>query len=1149
MAISNLLTGRVRVVSPKNVTADRYQFIDLSQVEPNLGVPDFSASLLTNPAIVVSDDQGNRGFVRSLDLDRVTAKFTGSFTGSFTGDGSELFNLPAASKIASGSATASFVDGNLVVNTNTTIQGNLNVKDSIFAEQLIVSYISSSVIYSSGSNKFGDDILDIQQITGSLNVSGSVTITGSLKAQEITGSISGSFTGDGAGLFNIPRSAFSGDASRIASGSVTASVNPQYGFRVESAESGSEFTGSIDVSGSVRIPSGSGFFSGSGAQLFDIPESALSFRLNRIASGSATASISPNLGLVVNTTITASMYSGSGRGLFDIPRSAITEDSFRIASGSVTASVSPSVGFKVESVASGSQFSGSLFIAGNVQLGSGSYYSGSGEKLFNIPRSALTPDALVAALIASGSVTASTTPDYGFQVLSWESGSQFTGSLFVSGARGIELTSGSSYSGSGERLFNIPVSALRDLDLTRIRSGSATASISPDKGFVVNTFSTFSGSVIISASAQYYPSESIQTVFNVTNNSSTSYVFSGAAEGDNQTLTLVRGITYTFNVNATGHPFYIKTTQSSGTGNAYNTGVTNNGDDNGIISFTVPNDAPNTLYYNCQFHLSMGGQINIVDGFLQRGPGVVISGSLDVSDIIRAREFTGSFSASYIQGDGSGLFNIPRSAFTGDSPRIASGSVTASVSPNLGFIVKSAESGSEFTGSLNVSGSVKASEFSGSFSGSFQGDGSRLTGIIVPPPIATAIVSGSVTASVSPDSGFIVTSIQYGSTLIGNTVISGSLIVSGNIELLSGSSYSGSGARLFNIPRTALTPDALLTTEIKSGSVTASVSPNIGFVVTSVASGSQFSGSLFVSGAGIFLRSGSFSGSGKNLFDIPLSAISDLDTSKIFSGSVTASVSPNFGFVVTSPIIGSKFTGSLFVSGNISASLYRGDGSGLFNIPFSALSEELKRIASGSVTASVSPNDGFRVISLESGSQFTGSLFVSGGNIRVATGSFFSGSGAGLSNIPRNALTEDALTSFEIKSGSVTASVSPNFGFKVQSATSGSQFTGSLKISGSITLNSGSAYSGSGRNLFDIPESALAFRLNRIFSGSATASISPDRGFEVNVFSTISGSFIVSSSAREIASSSLDTVFNVVNDGSNAYWFSGAASGSNIPLT
>jgi hypothetical protein len=292
MAISNLLTGRVRVVSPKNVTSDRYQFLDLSQAEPNLGVPNFSASLLTNPALVVSDSDGNRGFARTISLDQIS----GSFSGSFQGDGSQLTNIPAATArlIASGSATASFIEGNLNVNTNTSIQGNLSVRDSIFAEQLIVSYISSSVIYSSGSNKFGDDILDIQQITGSLNISGSVTITGSLKAQQITGSISGSFTGDGAGLFNIPRSAFSGDSFRIASGSVTASVDPSYGFKVESALSGSEFTGSVDISGSISAS----LFIGDGRGLFNIP--ALT-AMHRIASGSATASIAPNTGLVVNT--------------------------------------------------------------------------------------------------------------------------------------------------------------------------------------------------------------------------------------------------------------------------------------------------------------------------------------------------------------------------------------------------------------------------------------------------------------------------------------------------------------------------------------------------------------------------------------------------------------------------------------------------------------------------------------------------------------------------------------------------------------------------------------------------------------------------------------------------------------------------------
>ena len=449
MAISNLLTGRVRVVSPKNVTSDRYEFLDVSQAEPNFGVPSFSASLYDNPAILVSDSEGNRGFIQFA---------------------------PTAKQIGSGSATASISPNlGLQVNVNTTIAGNLYVKDSIFAEQLVVSYISSSVIYSSGSNKFGDDILDVQQITGSLNISGSVRITGSLKAQEITGSVSGAFTGDGAGLFNIPRSAFSGDSFRIASGSVTASVNPQYGFRVESALSGSEFTGSVEISGSISAS----LFIGDGRGLFNLP--ALTATL--IASGSATASIAPNTGLVVNTfstfqfPVSASMFSGSGKGLFDIPRSAITEDSVRISSGSVTASVSPNFGFVVQSKLVGSQFTGSLFVTGNIELGVGGVYSGSGRNLFDIPRSALTPDALVATLIGSASVTASTSPDFGFRVISAQSGSSFTGSLFVSG--GIEINSGSSYSGSGARLFDIPVKALKDLDLD---SGSARSTCSHHLG-------------------------------------------------------------------------------------------------------------------------------------------------------------------------------------------------------------------------------------------------------------------------------------------------------------------------------------------------------------------------------------------------------------------------------------------------------------------------------------------------------------------------------------------------------------------------------------------------------------------------------------------------------------------------------------------
>jgi hypothetical protein len=97
--------------------------------------------------------------------------------------------------------------------------------------------------------------------------------------------------------------------------------------------------------------------------------------------------------------------------------------------------------------------------------------------------------------------------------------------------------------------------------------------------------------------------------YNVTNSGSGAYVINGTS---NPTLSVTAGQTYTFNINASGHPFLIKTNISTGTDNTYNTGVTNNGTDYGTITFVVPYNAPSTLYYNCQFHSSMAGTINVM---------------------------------------------------------------------------------------------------------------------------------------------------------------------------------------------------------------------------------------------------------------------------------------------------------------------------------------------------------------------------------------------------------------------------------------------------------------------------------------------------------------------------------------------------------
>ena len=107
----------------------------------------------------------------------------------------------------------------------------------------------------------------------------------------------------------------------------------------------------------------------------------------------------------------------------------------------------------------------------------------------------------------------------------------------------------------------------------------------------------------------------VTTAFNVTNSGPSAYIFNNddLNEASNPDLTLKRGQTYQFIMNSPGHPFFIKNQQATGTGDAYNSGVTNNGASDEMITFTVPLDAPNTLFYICEFHASMTGTFTIVD--------------------------------------------------------------------------------------------------------------------------------------------------------------------------------------------------------------------------------------------------------------------------------------------------------------------------------------------------------------------------------------------------------------------------------------------------------------------------------------------------------------------------------------------------------
>ena len=104
------------------------------------------------------------------------------------------------------------------------------------------------------------------------------------------------------------------------------------------------------------------------------------------------------------------------------------------------------------------------------------------------------------------------------------------------------------------------------------------------------------------------PAPTVFTITSVFASGAGAYVINGTG---GPTLNLTRGSTYTFNISAVGHPFWIKTTQTTGQLNAYSTGITNNGTANGTLTFTVDAGAPDILFYNCEFHIGMSGVISI----------------------------------------------------------------------------------------------------------------------------------------------------------------------------------------------------------------------------------------------------------------------------------------------------------------------------------------------------------------------------------------------------------------------------------------------------------------------------------------------------------------------------------------------------------
>jgi hypothetical protein len=93
----------------------------------------------------------------------------------------------------------------------------------------------------------------------------------------------------------------------------------------------------------------------------------------------------------------------------------------------------------------------------------------------------------------------------------------------------------------------------------------------------------------------------------ITNSGSGSYTVNGVANGP---VEFIKGKKYRIHINASGHPFWIQTVSGGySAGNVYSTGITGNGTQAGHIIVELPQNAPDNLYYACQFHSSMAGAV------------------------------------------------------------------------------------------------------------------------------------------------------------------------------------------------------------------------------------------------------------------------------------------------------------------------------------------------------------------------------------------------------------------------------------------------------------------------------------------------------------------------------------------------------------
>ena len=145
------------------------------------GAATFASSITTGGSVTINSPGDNILTLNQTSTDNkwnyVNFNNQGSrewFIGQDSGGNFDLYN----DNIDSYAITVGYTDNAIDLNANTTVSGNLTVAGTLTAQEFRAELTTSTIIYESGSTKFGDTSDDNHDFTGSLNVQGNIKHSG-----------------------------------------------------------------------------------------------------------------------------------------------------------------------------------------------------------------------------------------------------------------------------------------------------------------------------------------------------------------------------------------------------------------------------------------------------------------------------------------------------------------------------------------------------------------------------------------------------------------------------------------------------------------------------------------------------------------------------------------------------------------------------------------------------------------------------------------------------------------------------------------------------------------------------------------------------------------------------------------------------------